>query len=106
MGVTDVSMLLCKLPNVAPSASFRRALRCRSCLRHLVSSTGNFNISTLVHVTVLRNMAFVGNSGHFDNEIDFAGTEGMDGMEVDHIKPSCRLQAFKNDVYLFTVKIR
>ena len=28
-------------------------------------------------------------SGHLDNEIDFAGSQGLDGMEADHIKLSC-----------------
>ena len=53
----------------------------------LFLSTGNLNISTLVHTNVLRNTAFVGNTGHFDNEIDFAGSEGLDGMRVDNTKP-------------------
>ena len=30
---------------------------------------------------------FVGNAGHFDNEVDLACSEGLDGTEVDHIKP-------------------
>ena len=35
----------------------------------------------------MKNNTFVGNTGHFDNEIDFAHTEGFEGTEVDHIKP-------------------
>ena len=53
----------------------------------LFLSTGNFNISTLVHTNVLRNTAFVGNTGHFDNEIDFGGSRGLDGKRVDNTKP-------------------
>ena len=42
------------------------------------SSTCNFNIITLVHVTML----IVRNIGLFDNEIDFADSEGLEGMKV------------------------
>ena len=35
----------------------------------------------------LKNNTFVGNTGHFDNEVDLAGSEGFEGTEVDHIKP-------------------
>ena len=47
-----------------------------SCLKKtfLVSSTGNFNISSVVHMKMLRNRASVGNIGYFDNEFDLAGT--------------------------------
>jgi len=52
-----------------------------------VSSTGNFNIITLDHMKKMKNNAIVGNIGHFDNEIDMAGLEGLEGMKVDNIKP-------------------
>ena len=52
-----------------------------------VSSTGNFNISIFDHMKKLKNNALVGNTGHFDNEIDLAGWEGLEGMKVDNIKP-------------------
>ena len=42
----------------------------------LVSSTGNFNIS----MKKLKNYVFVGNTGHIDDEIDFAVSEGLEGM--------------------------
>ena len=35
----------------------------------------------------LKNVSLVGNIGHFDNEIDFAGSEGLDGVKVINIKP-------------------
>ena len=57
---------------------------------------------------------FVGKTGHFDNEIDLAGSESFEGMKVVIIKPKktfssslsdkaflCQPQACKNDVYLF-----
>ena len=52
-----------------------------------VSSAGNFNFGTLDHVKKLTNNAFVGNTGHFDNEIDLAGSEGLEGLKVDNIEP-------------------
>merc|ERR1712057_65219 len=52
-----------------------------------VSSTGNFNIITLEHMKKMKNNAIVGNIGHFDNEIDMAGLEGMPGVKVENIKP-------------------
>ena len=51
-----------------------------------VSSTGNFNISASDLMKNLRNVSLVGNSGHFV-EIDFAGSEGLEGMKVGNIKP-------------------
>ena len=52
-----------------------------------VRASSNFNIIALDLKKKLKNNSFVGNSGHFDNEFDFARTEGFEGTEVDHIKP-------------------
>merc|ERR1719241_24531 len=51
-----------------------------------VSTTGNFNIITLEHMKKMKNNAIVGNIGHFDNEIDMAGLEAVQGIRVDNIK--------------------
>merc|ERR1739847_204306 len=51
-----------------------------------VSSTGNFNIITVEHMSKMKNNAIVGNIGHFDNEIDMAGLEAVAGVKVDNIK--------------------
>merc|ERR1712021_322574 len=51
------------------------------------SATGNFNIITLEHMKKMKNNAIVGNIGHFDNEIDMAGLEGLAGMKCENIKP-------------------
>merc|ERR1711965_530904 len=51
------------------------------------SSTGNFNIITVDHMSKMKNNAIVGNIGHFDNEIDMAGLEGFTGIKVENIKP-------------------
>merc|ERR1719149_620777 len=48
-----------------------------------VSTTGNFNIIRLEHMKKMKNNAIVGNIGHFDDEIDMAGLEGLEGMKVE-----------------------
>merc|ERR1712118_231348 len=50
-------------------------------------ATGNYDIITLEHMKKMKNNAIVGNIGHFDNEIDMAGLEGMAGVTVENIKP-------------------
>merc|ERR1711871_453639 len=35
----------------------------------------------------MKNNAIVGNIGHFDNEIDMAGLEGLEGIKVENVKP-------------------
>merc|ERR1712187_992227 len=52
-----------------------------------ITTTGNFNIITLEHMKKMKNNAIVGNIGHFDNEIDMAGLEGMPGVKCENIKP-------------------
>ena len=49
-----------------------------------VSST---SIVTLDHKKKLKNNTFVGNTGHLDNEIGWAGSQGLEGVKVDIIKP-------------------
>ena len=50
-----------------------------------ISSTCNFNIITWVHMKMLMIDAIDENIGHFDNEIDCAGSEGLEGMRVVNI---------------------
>merc|ERR1711972_148598 len=52
-----------------------------------VTTTGNFNIISVRHMKLMKNNAIVGNIGHFDNEIDMAGLEGFEGIQVENIKP-------------------
>jgi adenosylhomocysteinase len=52
-----------------------------------VTTTGNFDIITVDMMKKMKNNAIVGNIGHFDNEIDMAGLEGMAGVTVENIKP-------------------
>jgi adenosylhomocysteinase len=51
------------------------------------TTTGNFNIITLEHMKKMKNNAIVGNIGHFDNEIDMASLESMEGIKCENIKP-------------------
>ena len=37
----------------------------------------------------LKNVSLVGNTGYFDNELDFAGSEGLDGVKVVKHQASC-----------------
>ena len=46
-----------------------------------------FNISFSDHVKKLKNLSLVGNTGYFDNEVDYAGSEGLVGLKVVNIKP-------------------
>merc|ERR1719161_2853047 len=61
-----------------------------------VTTTGNFNIITVEHMKKMKNNAIVGNIGHFDNEIDMAGLEGLAGIKVDNIKPQVDRFVFPN----------
>jgi adenosylhomocysteinase len=53
----------------------------------VVSGTGNKNVVTLEHLLGLKHLAIVANVGHFDNEIDMAALEALDGAEKVEIKP-------------------
>jgi adenosylhomocysteinase len=52
-----------------------------------VTATGNYNIITAAHMQKMKDKAIVGNIGHFDNEIDMAGLEGLPGIKRTNIKP-------------------
>merc|ERR1719359_2409346 len=70
-----------------------------SCVHEIdifTSATGNFNIITLDHMKKTKNNGIVGNIGHFDNEIDMAGLEGMAGIKVENIKPQVDRFVFPN----------
>ena len=63
---------------------------------------------------MLVDYAIGGNFGHFDNEIDCAGSESLEGMKVVQIMLSedlfvfpvgRHLQVYKNDVYLLPMKL-
>ena len=52
-----------------------------------ITATGNKNVITVDHMVQMKHQAIVGNIGHFDNEIDMAGLEAVDGIERINIKP-------------------
>ena len=52
-----------------------------------VTGTGNENVITVDHLLGMKHLAIVANVGHFDNEIDMAGLESLDGAERVEIKP-------------------
>merc|ERR1739848_660814 len=61
-----------------------------------VTTTGNFNIIIVDMMKKMKNNAIVGNIGHFDNEIDMAGLEGLAGIKVENIKPQVDRFVFPN----------
>ena len=94
MCLSVVLVVVCCLPNVTPSAPCRRAVKVSRSRPSCLSSTSlfpqrvNSNISTLDHRKMTKNSALVGNTGHFDNEIDLVGSEGLD------IKPQKIVSSF------------
>ncbi|MFC0314012.1 adenosylhomocysteinase [Gordonia phosphorivorans] len=53
----------------------------------VITSTGNLGIITFEQMQQMKNLAVLGNIGHFDNEIDMAGLESAEGMTRINIKP-------------------
>src|SRR5699024_9838060 len=52
-----------------------------------ITTTGNRDVITLDHILSMKDHAIVGNVGHFDNEIDMAGLESLEGAQRVEIKP-------------------
>jgi adenosylhomocysteinase len=52
-----------------------------------VTGTGNANVITVDHLLAMKHLAIVANVGHFDNEIDIASLENLEGAERVEIKP-------------------
>lgn len=52
-----------------------------------VTGTGNLSVITTDHMLRMKHQAIVANVGHFDNEVDMAGLESLDGAERVEIKP-------------------
>jgi adenosylhomocysteinase len=52
-----------------------------------ITATGNKDVITAEQMTRMKHQAIVGNIGHFDNEIDMAGLEKLEGVERTEIKP-------------------
>ena len=52
-----------------------------------VTATGNENIIRAEHLMGMKHLAILANVGHFDNEIDMASIERIEGAEKVEIKP-------------------
>src|SRR5690606_33569158 len=52
-----------------------------------VTTTGNKDIITAKHMSQMKDMAIVGNIGHFDNEIQMAELARTPGIKRTNIKP-------------------
>jgi adenosylhomocysteinase len=52
-----------------------------------ITATGNKDVITAEHMSQMKHQAIVGNIGHFDNEIEMAGLERIEGVERINIKP-------------------
>jgi adenosylhomocysteinase len=52
-----------------------------------ITTTGNKDVVRVEHMLAMKDKAVVGNIGHFDNEIDMAGLEGVPGVVKTEIKP-------------------
>jgi adenosylhomocysteinase len=52
-----------------------------------ITATGNRDVITVDDMAKMKHQAIVGNIGHFDDEIDVAGLEAVDGIERINIKP-------------------
>ncbi|MHB2028837.1 MAG: adenosylhomocysteinase [Acidimicrobiales bacterium] len=53
----------------------------------VITATGNRDIVTLDHMLMMKNLAVLGNIGHFDNEIDMAALASLRGVTRETIKP-------------------
>ena len=52
-----------------------------------ITGTGNQNVITVDHMLGMKHQAIVANVGHFDDEIDIAGLEALEGAVKVQIKP-------------------
>jgi len=66
-----------------------------------VTATGNLNVITAQHMAGMKDQAIVCNIGHFDNEIDVAGMESMEGVRKEEIKPQVHRYSFPDGHAIF-----
>ncbi|MGH2968833.1 MAG: adenosylhomocysteinase [Solirubrobacteraceae bacterium] len=52
-----------------------------------ITATGNRDVITAADMVRMKHQAIVGNIGHFDNEIEMAKLEKLDGIERINVKP-------------------
>ncbi|WP_040161529.1 adenosylhomocysteinase [Nigerium massiliense] len=61
-----------------------------------VTATGCVNVITSEHMSQMKDLAIVGNIGHFDNEIDMAGLESWPGVRRMNLKPQVDVWTFED----------
>jgi adenosylhomocysteinase len=59
----------------------------------IITATGNKDVVTVDHMRQMKHNAIVGNIGHFDNEIDMAGLEGVGARK--NVKPQVDIWSFE-----------
>ncbi|HTB08685.1 MAG TPA: adenosylhomocysteinase [Acidimicrobiales bacterium] len=62
----------------------------------VITATGNRDIVTVEHMQSMKDLAVLGNIGHFDNEIDMAGLAALPGVTRETIKPQVDKWTFAN----------
>ena len=67
-----------------------------------VTATGNYNVINHEHMSRMKDEAIVCNIGHFDNEIQIAELEALDGVVKTNIKPQVDQYTFTtgNSIYM------
>ncbi len=66
-----------------------------------ITTTGNFNVITADHIKNMKDQAIVCNIGHFDNEIEVAGLEKLEGVKKLNIKPQVDQYFFPDGKSIF-----
>jgi len=66
-----------------------------------VTTTGNFDIIRLEHLTQMKDQAIVCNIGHFDNEIQVDPLNKMDGVKKVEVKPQVDQYTFEDGHQLY-----
>ncbi len=62
----------------------------------VITATGNRDIVNVEHMQSMKDLAVLGNIGHFDNEIDMAGLAALPGVTRETIKPQVDKWTFAN----------
>jgi adenosylhomocysteinase len=66
-----------------------------------VTTTGNKDVITATHMSQMKDQAIVCNIGHFDNEIQVAQLEKLNGIKKLNIKPQVDKYTFNNGNSIF-----
>ena len=60
----------------------------------IITATGCLNVVTAAQMAATKDLAIVGNIGHFDNELDMAGLERLPGISRMNLKPQVDVWTF------------